>query len=305
MMKHVLRAAGLSLLMISGVIACGGSDSGTSIEVPAAEPFESAHLTIEVEGEGPNVLLLPGLASNADVWDDTVAALKDRYTLHIVQVSGFGGAPARGNAEKTDILPTLRDELIRYAGTLEEKPALIGHSLGGLVTMMAGIEDSDAFEKLMAIDVLPFFSVLTLPDPSVAAAEPLAQLGKTMLLSQSDEVFSQRQAEALATLTKSDIHRELALSWSVASDRNVMAQAMYEVLVTDLREPVKSISAPLSVMYARDPDMPNGTTIEGFYQTEFIGVPGVQLVPIDNALHFIMFDQPEAFLAAIETFLAG
>lgn len=305
MMRNFMMAVSFTALTLGGVVACGSESSAPAEEAAQSAPFESQVLTIEVVGTGPDVILLPGLASNADVWDETVDALKDRYTLHVVQVSGFGGAPARGNAEKTDILPGLRDDLIRYAETMEAPPHLIGHSLGGLVTMMAGIEKSSAFEELMAIDVLPFFSVMTLPEPSASAAEPLAQLGKSMLISQSEDVFAARQAEALATLTKSDEHRALALNWSVASDRNVMAQAMYEVLVTDLREPIASLEAPLTVMYARDPEMPNGAAIQGFYETEFTSVPQVTLVPIDNALHFIMFDQPEAFIGAVENFLDG
>lgn len=304
-MKHLILAASLSLIAALGLTACQQEPAPNGIEVPEQEPFESDHLTIEVAGTGPNVILLPGLASNADVWDETVAALKDRYTVHTVQVSGFGGAPARGNTDNSEILPTLRDELIRYAGELDSTPTLIGHSLGGLVTMMAGIENDSAFDKLMAIDVLPFFSVMTLPEPSVEAAIPVAEFSKTLLLSQTDEVFRDRQAEALSVLTKAENHRELALSWSVASDRSVMAQAMYEVLVTDLREPITRLTTPLTVMYARDPDMPNGAAIQNFYETEFAGVTDVTLVPVDNALHFIMFDQPEAFLAAIEDFLGS
>ena len=61
-------------------------------------PFRSDRISVTVRGSGPDVVLIPGLAAAAGIWNGTVAALPG-YRYHIVQVAGFAGAPARGNAK--------------------------------------------------------------------------------------------------------------------------------------------------------------------------------------------------------------
>ena len=56
----------------------------------AATPFE-----VRVTGNGPDVLLIPGLASSGDVWDDTVKALAPHHRCHVFTLAGFAGVPAQ------------------------------------------------------------------------------------------------------------------------------------------------------------------------------------------------------------------
>jgi len=128
---------------------------------------------------------------------------------------------------------------------------------------------------------------------------------KATLLAQSEDVFALRQAEALGALVKSEDDLQNALAWSVASDRAVMAQAMSEVLVTDLRAQVSTISVPTLIIYARDEAIANMDGIQSFYEVLYAPIPDHRLIAVDNALHFVMLDQPAAFLAAIQTMLPG
>ena len=63
-----------------------------------AAAFSSTRLSVQVRGEGPDVILVPGLTSGRGVWDGTVRAVPG-YRYHLVQVAGFAGDPARANAE--------------------------------------------------------------------------------------------------------------------------------------------------------------------------------------------------------------
>ena len=266
--------------------------------------FESPYFEVTTIGSGPDVILVPGLASSAAVWDETVAALKDQYTLHVVQVSGFAGAPANGNAQNDDVLDDLASGLSAYTRHLEGSPILIGHSLGGLVAMKTALEPEAELSSLVIVDVLPFFSVLMDPDATAESIAPVAAVMKATLLAQSDEVFALRQAEALRALVKSEDDLQKVLDWSLESDRAVMAQAMSEVIVTDLRARVAEISIPMLIIYARDDEIQNMPAIEGFYETLYASVPDHRLIAIDEALHFVMLDQPEAFWSAARTALS-
>ena len=141
------------------------------------------------------------------------------------------------------------------------------------------------------------------PDATAESIAPVSAIMKAAMLGQSDEVFALRQGEALKALVKSEDDLQQALSWSIASDRAVMAQAMSEVLVTDLRTDIEAIKVPTLVIYAKDDATPNMEAIEAFYQDLYANIPDVSLVAIEDAFHFIMMDQPEAFISALESAL--
>lgn len=268
-----------------------------------AEPFQSEYFTVSIEGAGEPVILVPGLASNAAVWDGTVEALQGDYQLHTIQISGFGGAPARGNTGNTDILDDLAGDLAAYSQTLGGRVTMVGHSLGGLVTMMTELRPDDDLDQIIIVDVLPFFSVLMDETATAESIAPTAQFMKAALIAQSEDVFETSQANALSALVLSDEDRALALSWSMTTDRAVMGQAMSEVLVTDLRDSIKHITTPTTVIFAKHDDIANLDTIEAHYRDLYAPLRDGKVTSIEGALHFIMLDQPEAFLDALRTAL--
>ena len=79
---------------------------------------------------------------------------------------------------------------------------------------------------------------------------------------------------------------------------------MSEVLVTDLRQDIQSIENATTVIYARDPAIANMNAIEAAYQYLYAPLPNGNLVPIDDAFHFIMLDQPEAFASTLDSALS-
>lgn len=295
---------------ICALAACGlflSACTPATQTAPAAQSptaFESQYFTVETHGAGPDVILVPGLASNAAIWDGTVAALQDTYELHVIQVSGFGGAEPRGNAGNDDVLDDLASELSRYSRTLSEDTTLVGHSLGGLVSLKTAIDPESQLDRLVIVDVLPFFSVLMDPAATSQSIAPVSAIMKATMLSQPEEVFAARQAEALAALVKGEENLQRALTWSVESDRAVMAQAMSEVLVTDLRADIAAIKIPATVIYARDDAIPNLDVVEAFYQDLYAPLENGTLVPIEDGLHFIMLDQPDAFNESLEAALS-
>ncbi|MBI1773177.1 MAG: alpha/beta hydrolase, partial [Burkholderiales bacterium] len=63
-----------------------------------AAAFSSDRISVKTEGEGRDVVLVPGLSSSPRVWAELVKAVSG-YRYHLVQVSGFAGQPAGGNTE--------------------------------------------------------------------------------------------------------------------------------------------------------------------------------------------------------------
>jgi pimeloyl-ACP methyl ester carboxylesterase len=142
---------------------------------PIPAPSAAApRFTVEVTGQGPDVILIPGLASSAAVWDDTVKQLQGRYRLHVIQVAGFAGAPVGANAEGPVIQPTV-DALDGYIKSAKLKsPAVIGHSMGGLMGLMLARQHPEDVGRLMVVDSLPFYAVVFSPQATVESVRPQA-----------------------------------------------------------------------------------------------------------------------------------
>ncbi|HRD29773.1 MAG TPA: alpha/beta hydrolase, partial [Caulobacter sp.] len=119
-----------------------------------------------------------------------------------------------------------------------------------------------------------------------------------------DAAFAASQPRVVAGLAKTEPARAEALAWSLASDRGVMARATYDVMTTDLRGDLAAIRIPVTVAYARDPAMGFFYgVVDQVYATNYAGLAGVRLRPVDGAFHHLMLDQPALFAAEVETFL--
>lgn len=288
LLKTVLAAATLLLPLAAGV----------------AQAKEPTRFTVEVRGQGPDVILIPGLASSRDVWTATAKQLEGRYRVHLVQVAGFAGAPVAGNAEGPVVAP-LAEEIVAYIeGQHLDHPAIIGHSMGGFTALMIAAHHPDAVGRVMVVDALPFFSVLFGPTVTVEAVRPQAAAFHDAVIAQAPEAFAAGQDRVMAGLIKTPEARVAPIAWSLATDRGVMARATYDVMTTDLRGDLARITAPVTVLYARDPGMVAVfSRVDPLYTDNYATLKGVRLRPVDGAFHFVMLDQPQAFAAEVETFL--
>ncbi|HYE44273.1 MAG TPA: alpha/beta hydrolase [Caulobacter sp.] len=271
---------------------------------PALAAQAADRFTVEVRGKGPDVILIPGLASSRAVWDDTARALEARYRVHVVQVNGFAGAPAGANAQGP-VVPGLVEDLAAYIADRKlGKPAVIGHSMGGFSALKLAVEHPDRVGRVMVVDALPFFSVLINPSATAQSVEPQAAGIRQTILTMSEADLAKAQAQTMQRLVKGEADRRTTTAWALASDRRVVGQATYDIMTSDLRGALASIAVPVTVLYAKDDSMGFvGAYVDGFYRDNYQALPGVRLVRVDGALHFIMLDQPEKFQAEVEAFL--
>ena len=136
----------------------------------AAQTFQSDRIAVETRGRGPDVILIPGLASTPAVWRDTAASLEGRYRLHLVTVRGFGHVPPGANARGRLDQPVAA-EIARYIETRRlDRPAVIGHSMGGQVALRLAADAPDRVGRLMIVDSVPFLGALIDPTASHAGS---------------------------------------------------------------------------------------------------------------------------------------
>ncbi|MEZ6023271.1 MAG: alpha/beta hydrolase [Hyphomonadaceae bacterium] len=284
----------LSIVAAAVLAACTVPPAG-------ADEFTPTRFSVEVAGQGPDVIFIPGLASSRDVWSAQAEALAATHRVHLVQVAGFAGdaAPASTDA----ILPPLVAELDQYiASATDAPPAVIGHSMGGLAGLMLA-RASRTGRAADGGDTPPFYSALFGPSLTVEMVEPQARGVRTNIAAADDAAFAAMQSAGVARLVKTPERRPEVAAWGAASNRAVFAQAMYEVMTTDMRPDVASLTMPLRVVYAYDASMGPEANVDALFRGGYAAAPNVTFTRIDGSLHFIMLDQPAAFQATVEDFL--
>ena len=289
------------LLAILAAIGVFCPVHAASVAVPSAA---TPRFTVEVTGQGPDVILIPGLASSAAVWDDTVKQLKGRYRLHVIQVAGFAGAPAGANAEGPVIQPSV-DALDGYIKSAKLKsPAVIGHSMGGLMGLMLARQHPEDVGRLMVVDSLPFYPVVFSPAATVEGVKPQAAAMRDMAEKSTPEQWAAGETRTMARLVKSPAGLKAATEAAIASNPSVTGRALYDDLTTDLRGEIASINTPTVMLYPWDEatGAPQAA-YDGLYTSAYAPMTSAKVKRIDGSLHFIMLDQPAAFAAEVESFL--
>lgn len=273
-------------------------------EPPAAPAAASAeirmpHISIREIGSGDPVVLIPGLSTPRAVWDPFVPALARDHRVILVQVNGFGGDSVGANAEAGILQGAVEDLAGWLSANHVERPAVVGHSMGGLMGMMLARDHPQAVGRLLIVDSLPFFGVIMGPNATVESVRAAASGMRDAIRN------GPPAASAPPGMSNNDAGSRQVGAWVRAADRNVAAQAVYEDLGTDLRGDVAAIgSRPVTVAYA----IPNALAadiIHGVYRQAYAADPDVRLIPVENSAHFLMLDQPDRFAAILSEFLAG
>ena len=296
------RRSNLNWLAIAIGIAVASMVASQSKSEPVAYPSaESARFTVEVTGSGPDVILIPGLGCSRDVWNDTVAHFKGQYRLHVLNIAGFAGTPAGANA-KGDILPAIVESLDAYIKANHLKsPVIVGHSLGGLLAMMEAKAYPEDVSKAVIVDAFPYIGVLFDPSATPDKLKPQVLAMKAGIDSMPAEAFAATQAKSTAGMVSNAMDQKTVSGWTVASDRHVFAEAFFEDMMTDMRSDLGAIKTPFVVIAPHDDASPYSfDQTNGFYAMLYQAHPNTKVIGIDHAKHFVMLDQKEAFLKALD-----
>jgi len=272
------------------VVACGArpavndrpadDDSGVFARDP---DFQPVAFGVEVKGEGRPVVLIPGLGCPGEVWDETVAHLGKHYETHVLTLSGFAGRPAI----KEPLSAAVRRDLARYIRSRKlDHPIIIGHSMGGFIAYWLASYHPDLTGPVIVVDAGPALS---------GDLEEAKQL-RSRWRQASDEEFANQTRIAFASMTRVPRRMDGVIAKVARSDRRAFADAIYEMVTTDLTAQVADIKSPVLILAA-----------DGMFQKRIAGqiktIPKHELIVLKGTKHFLMFDDPDAYHRELDRFL--
>ena len=293
-------AAAFSCVMFGVATDAHAQDETRSAPVA----FRSSRIVVEARGRGPDVILIPGLASTATVWERTARRLDDDHRVHLVSVRGFGDLGVSGNTTGGVSSPVAA-EIRRYIAEQGlDRPAIIGHSMGGQIALRVAADGGNRIGRVMVVDASPFFPALISPGATAGDVEPIAQIAYQAIQFLGDEALKMQGRSMGLELGGAADALFGSLGWQ-GGDRRLLAQGLYEVMTVDLRSRLPDITAPVTVVYGWSPDDASPRAhIERLFRAAYANLSTpARFEPIQGAEHMVMIDQPERFGGVVDRFL--
>jgi len=255
--------------------------------------FSQTAFKVDVKGKGAPVLLFPGFGCTGEVWNETVAELSKNYECHIFTFAGFGNVPPI----EEPWLSTIKDQVISYVKTKKIKNAtLIGHSLGGTLSLWLASQETNLFKKLIIVDALPASAALMIPNYK-GEIIPYENPQSKMMLAMDQKAFNAMNSQSTAYMCLNKEKQKTINEWMNIADRKTYVYGYIDMLNLDLRKEISKIKIPVVILAATNPDL---TTVQNTYKAQYENLPAVKIDYAANSAHFVMYDQPEWFIEKVK-----
>jgi pimeloyl-ACP methyl ester carboxylesterase len=260
--------------------------------------------TVDIQGKGHPMILIPGLYCNGKVWNETVDHYRNTYECYVITLAGFGGnAPALTD----NYLEQVKNELIEYVRQKKlNHPVILGHSLGGFLAFWTASSAPSLFSGIIAVDGLPFLPGIQRPGATVESSKAMAENMRNIMGNQTPEMTKASQKMYLPMMITDTTKMKFVAEMATQSDSKTIGEAMYELYTTDLRPEVSKIQCPVQLQGSwigyKDYGATHATALKS-YQEQVASIKKVSVEINDTAKHFIFYDDPTWFYSKTDAFL--
>jgi pimeloyl-ACP methyl ester carboxylesterase len=285
----------------------------TALDVPEGRYYRSQGLRLHFTDWGnpsaPPLILNHGGLDHSRSWDQLAQAL--RATFHVI-------APdLRGHGESdwaTGSSYSLADHvydltcLVKSAGF--EKVTIIGHSMGGMVSLTYAGAFPDKVSRLVVLDGVTNFSARRVKPVDVRIADWVGDLDKfaqrkihgyPSVADGAERILTRNQRltrEQAMHLATHGMKRNVDGTYSWKFDPYLRARAPYRLSLEDHMALWSRIQCPTLLVSGSESFLPDPATagvISHFRQAE--------LVKIEGAGHWLHHDKPDEVLGVLKKFL--
>lgn len=257
---------------------------------------------VEIYGEGDPILFIPGALSGGETWNEIAAHFSTTHQTHILTMPGYAGVPAQNDAP---YLVKWKEHILTYIDNQNiENVTLVGHSIGGVLSMWSAISQHPRIQSLVIVDAMPFFAATFNPEATTGFDKAGAKAYMDSFASLTNEQVLQNRKLVAHSMTKNESKIDLLITWGMQSDLKTEAYTVFEMMGTDLRKDLQSVEIPVLVIaaYEENPHFPKSVLTE-IYKEQYKYLRNYRLEIAENSRHFVMFDQPEWLTNHIRGFL--
>lgn len=267
---------------------------------------EFAGIEITEKGKGPAVIFIPGLNSAEDTFTDTCESLAKHHQCFLLQLPGFAGQKPM-NLQQGFLVP-VKDNIVAMIKKKKlSNVTLVGHSLGGMLSLMITLDSPELVNKVVIVDSLPFFPAIQNLTMTAEQAKPMADQMRTQMNSQDDSSFFKNATFSIQGMTNKSDRMPLLTQWSQTSDRATTTQAMYELMTTDLRASIAAIQKPVMVLGAWAAYKPYGSSMEStkaIFSAQYAQLKNIDIRMSETGFHFLTWDDNNWVNQQIQQFLS-
>ncbi len=249
----------------------------------------------EVNGQGPELVLLHGWGWHSGVWETLLPTLTTQYRVICIDLPGFGRSQACGDAMQLD---ELIEPLLRVAPA---NAHWLGWSLGGVCAAQIAIHFPDRVRGLIQVASTPYF----LADEGRAwpgmSSHDFRQFVHAVEEDKASALTRFVSLQAQGDSRASHVRRLLRTQLdSQALPRDEALQAGLKILQqTDLRSTLKHITCPVLQCWGeQDAIVPIACAQATAYY-----LPHAKSVVFQQSGHAPFLSQPEKFTTSLSQFI--
>jgi pimeloyl-ACP methyl ester carboxylesterase len=250
-------------------------------------------------GKAPAMLWLHGLTDSGSGWPGAERHWGPTYSVIAVDQRGHGTSP-RFTRAQLDAHPgeVMVDDAIHVLEQLPEPPAVLGHSLGGAVALTTAVRRPELVRALVLEDPAPLGPLDEQHDP--LRGDELLGGVRPSLDARDDEELLRIRREAHPDWPEDELlvsgRAEQQMDLDYLAHGDFKPTPRWPELFERLAVPTLVVSGddPAEVCITEDVE-------RGIAE---IGNPRVRVVRIPGSAHCIRREQPEAYYAAVDAFLA-
>jgi 3-oxoadipate enol-lactonase len=249
-----------------------------------------SRVDVQQAGAGRDLVLLHSLLTDASVFGRVVPKLA-KHRLTLINLPGYGGStPAGADIESyADRIAATLDVL-----ELPRDTAVLGNGFGGFIAVMLAVRHGARFGRLIAAPALAGFPEAA-KAPFHRMAGLVAEKGMTAVL----DAAIQRMLPAAFIEKNPDVVAERKASLAKA-DPACFATACRALAALDLSRNLSAIQNRTLVMAGAE----DATTPAALARELAAGIPGAKFIELKGCGHCPQVEKPDAFVAAVEAFLA-
>lgn len=251
------------------------------------------------ESGAPTVLLLHGGNQSCHSWDLVSLSLADRFHVFALDQRGHGDTEwARDLDYSMAAMAADALAFVEQQGLV--RPLVLGHSMGGFVTMTAAVTAPDAFRAAVLVDVGP--------ELSESGTKVVGDFVVRNVEFDDLEVFLDNVVKYDRFRSREHIARTVKYNLLVRADGKYISKADHRRMSNrDVADPerrvglgdVTSIPCPVLVVRGGESDVFLSDAAERFVQA----LPAGQLVTVPDVGHNVHGGNTLGFLEAVEPFL--